>query len=103
MYEHLERLVQLPATRICAPFVLSGLLFVVALAGEPHKALQAGGLVSLVAALVLIRDARGFAVPADAAGELLQRHLLGAALHATLFAMSFLIAALGMMAFVAPA
>lgn len=99
MYEHLERLVQLPATRICAPFALSGLLFLVALSGEPHKALQAGGLVSLLAAIVLIRDAGGLADAEDEAGRLLQQHLLGAALHAALFAMSFLLAALGMSAF----
>ena len=96
MYEHLERLAQLPATRVCAPFVLGGLLFLFALSSEPHKALQAGGLVSLLAAIVLIRDAGGLADAEDDAGRLLQRHFLGAALHAALFAMSFLLAAVGM-------
>lgn len=96
MYERLERLAQLPATRICAPFVLGGLLLLVAFAGESQRALQASGLVSLLATLVLIRDAGGLTEPEDEVGAMLQRHLLNAALHASLFAASFLLAAIGM-------
>lgn len=99
MYERLERLAQLPATRICAPFVLGGLLLLVAFAGETQRALQASGLVALLATLVLIRDAGGFQSPEDQSAALLQRHLLNAALHASMFAASFLLAAIGMAAF----
>ena len=99
VYERLERFAQLPATRVCAPFVLGGLLLLVAFAGETQRALQASGLVSLLATLVLIRDAGGFAEPEDQHAALLQRHLLNAALHAAMFAASFLLAALGMAAF----
>lgn len=100
MYERLERLVQLPAMRICAPFLLGGGLMLLALSNDPARALQAGGLVSLLACLVLVREAVRIA-PGDADGddgEALSRvsqHLQSAALHAALFAMSFLLASLG--------
>lgn len=97
MYEQFERLVQLPATRICAPFLLGGALMLFALAQEPAMALQAGGLVALLACLVLVREAshaKSVAPPADALQ--IAAHLQTAALHASLFAMSFLLAALGM-------
>lgn len=100
MYERLERLVQLPAMRICAPFLLGGGLMLLALAPEPARALQAGGLVSLLACLVLLREAARIAArdpdteDAQALGHVSQ-HLQSAALHAALFAMSFLLASLG--------
>lgn len=72
-----------------------------ALANEPVQALQAGGLVSLLACVVLVREA-GYA-DADAApgtaGQAafdLASHLYGAGLHASLFAASFFLASLGM-------
>lgn len=99
VYERLERIAQLPATRICAPFVLGGLLLLVAFAGDTLRALQASGLVSLLATLVLIRDAGGFQVPEEPHAALLHRHLLNAALHASMFGASFLLAALGMAVF----
>ena len=96
MYERLEQLAQRPATRICAPFVLGGLLMLAALAGDTARALQAGGLISMLATLVLIREAGMFARPD--VGEVLavRRHLYGAALHASMFAISFLMASLAM-------
>ncbi len=97
MYEQFERLVQLPATRICAPFLLGGALMLLAFAQEPAVALQAGGLVALLACLVLIREANHAklaAAPDEAPQIATQLHT--AALHASLFAMSFLLAALGM-------
>lgn len=101
MFERLERLVQLPATRVCAPFVLGGLLMLVALANDTPRALQAGGLIALLATLVLLREASRFAARADddRAFALLHTHLLGAAMHAALFASSFLLASLGMAMF----
>lgn len=98
MYERLERLVQLPATRVCAPFVLGGLLMLVALANDTPRALQAGGLIALLATLVLLREAGRFAAGAadDEASALVHKHLLGAAMHTALFAASFLLASLGM-------
>ena len=98
VYERLERLVQLPALRVCAPFLLGGGLMLLALANEPVQALQAGGLVSLLACMVLAREA-GYAdagregAPSDAD---LAQHLYSAALHASLFAASFFLASLGM-------
>lgn len=99
VYERLERFAQLPATRVCAPFVLGGLLLLVAFAGDTQRALQASGLVSLLATCVLIRDAGGFDMPENQHAAVLNRHLLNAALHAAMFAASFLLAALGMAAF----
>jgi len=99
VYERLERLVQLPATRVCAPFLLGGGLMLLALANEPVQALQAGGLVSLLACFVLMREA-GYADAAretDAAATAeAGTHLYSAALHASLFAASFLLASLGL-------
>lgn len=97
MYEQFERLVQLPATRICAPFLLGGALMLLALAQEPAMALQAGGLVALLACLVLVREAsQARSASSPDAGAQIVTHLHTAALHASLFAMSFLLAALGM-------
>ncbi len=98
MYERLERIAQSPATRICAPFVLGGSLLLVALSSDAPRALQAGGLVSLLAAAVLIREAGR--LPEDLTEmRALARHLQAVAMHAALFAMSFLLASLGMGAF----
>lgn len=72
-----------------------------ALANEPVQALQAGGLVSLLACVVLVREAGS--ADAEAASEAdgrsaydLVHHLYSAALHASLFAASFFLASLGM-------
>jgi hypothetical protein len=95
VYERLERFAQLPATRVCAPFLLGGALMLLAFAEDAPRALQAGGIIALLATLVLIREARAIPV-SDLAAEDLSRHLYGAALHAALFAMSFFLAAIGM-------
>jgi hypothetical protein len=101
VYERLERLVQLPALRVCAPFLLGGGLMLLALANDPVQALQAGGLVSLLACIVLVREA-GYAdatsadATTDRSASGLADHLYAAALHASLFAASFFLASLGM-------
>lgn len=99
MYERLERLIQLPALRVSAPFLLGGGLMLLALASEPVQALQAGGLVSLLACAVLIREA-GYADGDRASvgrpAHDLGTHLYAAALHASLFAASFFLASLGL-------
>lgn len=95
MYERLERLAQSPATRLCAPFLAGGLLLLVALADDAPRALQAGGIVSLIATLVLMREAHQPHLDA-AEAEPLARHLHGVAIHGALFAMSFFLAALAM-------
>lgn len=95
MYERLERIAQLPALRICAPFLLGGGLMLLALANDPVVALQAGGLVSLLACFVLMREA-GQAEDGNAETKpQLVTHLYTSALHASLFAASFLLASLG--------
>jgi hypothetical protein len=90
--------------RLCAPFLLGGGLMVLALANEPVQALQAGGLVSLLACFVLMREAGN----ADSARETsgftpyeLGTHLYSAALQASLFAASFLLASVGLALFLA--
>lgn len=70
-----------------------------ALANDPVQALQAGGLVALLACFVLMREAGHVDATPDAASEasdILGTHLYSAALHASLFAASFLLASLGM-------
>lgn len=97
MYERLERLVQLPALRVCAPFLLGGGLMLLALANDPVEALRAGGLVSLLACFVLMREAGSADASAEAKGKTdLGTHLYSAALHASLFAASFFLASLGL-------
>jgi len=72
-----------------------------ALANDPAQALQAGGLVSLLACVVLVREA-GYADTAaaeeanGASAQDLAQHLYASALHASLFAASFFLASLGL-------
>lgn len=98
MYERLERFAQLPATRVCAPFLLGGALMLVAFADDAPRALQAGGIISLLATLVLIREARDVA-PEEAEAEAISKQLYGAAIHAVLFSMSFFMASVAMAIF----
>ncbi len=95
MYERFEQFAQLPATRLCAPFLLGGAMLIVALAEDAPRALQAGGIVSLLATLVLLREA-GRVEPEETEADAIVRHLHNAALQAVLFAMSFFIAAIAM-------
>ncbi|MDX2202128.1 MAG: hypothetical protein NW223_05220 [Hyphomicrobiaceae bacterium] len=95
MYERLERLAQSPAARLLAPFLVGGALMLAAFADDTARALQAGGIVSLLAALVLMREA-GSAGPEAADAAAIARELYGAAIHAALFAISFFLAALAM-------
>lgn len=99
MYERLERLVQLPALRVCAPFLLGGGLMLLALANDPVEALRAGGLVAMLASFVLMREAGYADADRETAGRAsldLGTHLYTAALHASLFAASFFLASLGL-------
>jgi hypothetical protein len=92
VYERLEQLALHPATRVCAPFLLIGLASLGVLADDAPRALAGGGLCALMACLALIGLADTDTPEADAS----RRATLTVALHASLFAVSFFLAALGM-------
>lgn len=96
VYERLEQLAFHCATRVCAPFLLIGLVSMTALADDAPRALTGGGLSALMACLALIGLAKADAGRSQPSANGESRESLTVALHASLFAASFFLAALGM-------